>query len=103
MSKRIQIALTDEAWQQVEAVTKEASDGFEAGSITYSNVINEMILCSKPDIRVLQAKRTSVRKSLLLLSGQKDLDLDVAIKALTELRAKTKRISRQQAEPEVTG
>ncbi len=103
MSKRLQIGLTDEAWQSVEALCQEANEGFEVGHITYSDMINEMILCAKPDIKLLQSKHTSVRRSLILLSGQKGLDLDAAIKALTELRAKSKRVCRQQADQEVAG
>ncbi len=103
MSKRLQIGLTDDAWQLVESLCKEANDGFDVGNITYSDVINEMVLCAKPDIKPLQSKHTSVRKSLLLLSAQKGLDLDAAIKALTELKAKTKRVSRQQTDQEVAG
>lgn len=102
MSKRLQIALSDEAWRNVEALSAEANQGFEVGHITYSDVINEMVLCAKPDVKLLQSKHTSVRKSLLMLSAQKGLDLDAAIKALTELRAKTKRASRAQAESEVS-
>ena len=103
MNKRLQIGLSDEAWQMVESLCNEANEGFEVGNITYSDVINEMILCAKPDLKLLQSKHTSVRKSLLLLSSQKGLDLDAAIKALTELRAKTRRVSRQQPETEVAG
>ena len=51
MSKRIQIALTEEARQAVESLCKEANEGFEAGNITYSDVISEMIVCAKPDKR----------------------------------------------------
>jgi hypothetical protein len=101
MGKRLQIGVSDEAWQLVESLCTEANEGFDAGHITYSDMINEMILCSKPDIKLLQSKRTNIRKSLLLLSAQEGIDLESAIKALTELRAKTKRSSRQQLEQEV--
>lgn len=102
MSKRLQVVIIDEAWLQVEALSTEANKGFELGHITYSDVINEMILCSKPDVKQLQSKHTSVRKSLLLLASQKGIDAETAIKALTELRMKTSRRSaRSQMELEV--
>jgi hypothetical protein len=103
MSKRIQIALTDEALQLVERTIHEANDGFDAGRISCADVINEMILCSKVDLKVLQSKRTNVRKSLLLLSTQKGLDLDAAIKALTDLRSRTRKAIRSASDPELLG
>jgi hypothetical protein len=103
MSRRLQVVLTDETWRLVEALGKEANQRFELGHITYSDVINEMILCSKPDLRQLQSKHTSVRKSLLLLSTQKGMDLDSAIKALTDLRARSKKPPRSQSDQESLG
>jgi hypothetical protein len=45
----------------------------------------------------LQIKHTSIRRSLVALANQEDLDIDIAIKALTELRSRTpRRTSRQQ-------
>jgi hypothetical protein len=91
MSKRLQIILTGDAWQVVESLCAEANTGFEAGHINYSDAINELVLCSKPDPKLLQIKHTNIRRSLQLLSGQKDIDLDTAIKSLMELRAKSNR------------
>jgi hypothetical protein len=102
MSRRLQVVLTDEAWRTVETLCTEANDNFELGHITYSDVINEMVLCSKPDVKQLQSKHTNVRKSLLLLSAQKGMDLDAAIRALTELRSKSKRGPKSAAESEAT-
>lgn len=101
MSKRLQIVLSDDAWPIVESLCSEANNGFEAGHITYSDSINELILCSKPDVKQLQLKHTNIRRSLQLLSGQKDIDLDTAIKSLMELKAKTsRRPTRYQLEQE---
>lgn len=104
MSKRLQVVLSDEAWQAVESLCSDANQNFELGHITYSDTINEMILCSKPEVKTLQLKHTNIRRSLIVLSGQKDIDLDTAIKTLMELRAKTsKRPGRYQLEQEVAG
>lgn len=91
MAKRLQIALSDDAWKIVENLTIEANQNFDVGHITYSDSINELILCSKPDVRDLQLKHTSVRRSLVALAQMKDLDPDVVIKKMTELRSRTPR------------
>jgi hypothetical protein len=87
--KRIQVILNDEAWSAVEALTKEASENFETGSINYSDVINEMVLNSKVDVKALQLKHTDLRRSLKVLALKSDLDLDSAIKSLMELKARS--------------
>lgn len=91
MSKRMQVVLDSEAWQIVEALTKEASEGFEAGSIGYSDAINELILCSKVDVKALQLKHTDLRRSLRVLASRDDLDLETAIKALNEIKSQSAR------------
>lgn len=99
MSKRLQIILDEEAWKVVESVCSEANENFELGHINYSDTINELIICSKPDVKQLQLKHMNIRKSLKLMATQESIDLDGAIKFLTELRSKTsKRQSRFQLE-----
>ena len=88
-NKRLQIILTPEAWSAVEALTNQASENFDVGSINYSDAINEMILSSKVDIKTLQLKHTDLRRSLKLLASKNDLDLESAIKTLLELKART--------------
>ena len=86
--KRLQVILSDEAWSAVETLTNQANENFETGTINYSDAINEMILCSKVDTKVLQQKHTNIRRSLKVLASKSDIDLDSAIKALTELKAR---------------
>lgn len=89
MKKKLQILLTEEAWNLLDNLTKEANDGFKNGHISWSDVINEILLTAKLDIRALQAKRTNIRKSLRLMASQKDIDFDSAIKHLMDLRSKS--------------
>ena len=98
MKKRIQAILSDEAWSAIESLTKEANDNFDAGSISYSDVINEMAVSSRIDIKVLQLKHTSLKKSLRILSARKDVDLDSAIKSLMELKARSSRKNKSNNE-----
>jgi outer membrane protein TolC len=68
--------------------TDEANKDFSAGSITLSDVANEMILLAKIDVRVLQAKHANIRKALRVMAGQKDIDIESAIKSLMEMKAR---------------
>lgn len=87
MVKRLQVVMTEETWKIVEEATNEANKDFELGNIRFSDVINEMILCADIDILNLQNKHTNIKKSLRLMAS-KDLDLDVIIKNLQDIKAK---------------
>lgn len=89
MKRKIQVVLSEDAWELLESTTKESNSGFKNGSITYSDVVNEFLVSGKIDIRLLQAKHTNLRKSLRLMASQKEIDIDAAIKSLQELKAKT--------------
>jgi hypothetical protein len=58
MRKKLQVALTDEAWTVVNSTTKEANSQFKNGFISCSDVVTEMIMQAKIDIKGLQAKHT---------------------------------------------
>ncbi|MBX9767282.1 MAG: hypothetical protein K2X47_08435 [Bdellovibrionales bacterium] len=88
MSRKIQINLTEEAWKLVEESSNEASENFDIGTITYSDVINEMILTSKIDIKILQGKHTDIRRSLRKLASMESIDVEAAIKCLNDLKSK---------------
>lgn len=97
MKKKLQVVLSDESWSTLEGFTNEANDGFVNGSITFSDVVNEIILNAKLDIRGLQAKHTNIRKSLRLMATQKEIDIDSAIRALMDLKSKgAKKSSKNQ-------
>ncbi len=89
MTKRVQIFLTNEAQRLVDEQLKEANENFKSGNITISDLISEMVVNSKIDIKSLQLKRTDLRRSLRVMANQPDLDLDTIIKNLTELKSKT--------------
>lgn len=95
MSKRLQISLNEDSWSLVEQITKDACENFESGSINYSDVINEMILNSKVDIKLLQLKHTDVRRSLRVMAGKDDIDIDTIIKNLMDLKGKSKKTGKQ--------
>lgn len=88
MKKKLQIVMSDDSWMTLENLTKEANDGFVNGSITFSDVVNEILITAKLDIKGLQAKHTNIRKSLRLMAAQKEIDIDSAIRALMEIKSK---------------
>ena len=101
MKKKIQIVLSDESWSVLESLTNEANEGFVNGTINYSDVVNELIVIGKIDIRGLQAKHTNIRKSLRLMASQKEIDIESAIKALMDLKSKgVKKATRSQMQME---
>lgn len=92
--KRLQVVLTDESWTEVERVYGDATNDFKTGSINYSDVINEMILSSKVDLRELRLKHTDIRKSLLNLAKTENIDVESALKVLNEIRSKNAKKSK---------
>lgn len=100
MKKRLQVVLNDDSWAEVERVTKLANDGFENGNISFSDVLNEMALCSNVDVDKLQTKHTNIRKFLRLLASQKDLDIDAAIKSLQALK-KVKGVNKTSSQKKI--
>ncbi len=89
MSKRLQVNVSEEAWSAVEALCSEANQGFDAGNVSVSDAVNEMILSAKVDVRALQSKRTDLRRALRAMAGKEELDLESVIRSLSELRGKT--------------
>lgn len=88
MKKRLQIILTDEAWATVEGLTNEANQNFDVGHINYSDVINEMALTARVDVKALQTKHTDPRRALRLMASKEIVDIDSVIKSLMELKTK---------------
>lgn len=87
--KRLQVDLSEEAQRIVDQKFKEANANFKSGTIRLGDLVSEMIITSKVDIRSLQLKRTNLRRSLHAMADQPNLDLDTAIKTLIDLRQKT--------------
>jgi len=87
MKRKLQVILTEDSWTTLDAFVKEANTDFQSGSINMSDVVNEILLTAKIDVRALQIKHTNVRRSLRNLASKKDIDIDLAIKSLMELKA----------------
>lgn len=86
--KRLQLALSPDAWAAVDALVREANSNFETGSINFSDMVNEMILSAKVDVKILQLKHTDIRRSLRVMAALENIDLDTAIRTLTEIKQK---------------
>lgn len=96
--KRLQVILSDEAWMEIERVYKDVTSDFKTGSINYSDVINEMVLNSKVDLKELRLKHTDIRKSLLNLANSENLDVESALKVLNEIRSRNLKKSKTTAQ-----
>ena len=86
MNKKIQISFEPESLIILESLTAQSNENFKNGSINYSDVINEAVRVAKIDVKSLQAKNINIKKSLRNMASQKNLDLDLAIKTLLELK-----------------
>jgi hypothetical protein len=98
--KRLQVILTSEAWTEIERVYSDAINDFKTGSINYSDVINEMVLNSKVDLKELRLKHTDIKKSLLNLAKSENIDIELALKVLNEIRSKSVKKSKATSQPE---
>jgi len=99
--KRLQVQFSDDAWAVIDQVTSDANKDFSVGSITYSDVVNELVMNARIDLKALQAKHTDVKRSLRQIASQDGVDLDAAIKALMDLKSKvSKRSSRHSVQIE---
>lgn len=97
MKRKLQVNLSEEAWNVLAANVKDANDDFVNGHITYSDIICELLLTAKLDLKSLQIKHTSISRTLKTLSQDREIDIDAAIRTLQELKAKsTKRTTRAQ-------
>lgn len=96
--KRMQIVFTDDAWSIVENAHKQATENFDSGSISTSDVVNELVLHSRIDIKALQTKHTDLRRSLKAYAAKEDIDIDQLIKSLTELKNKNGKRKPQESE-----
>jgi len=92
MNKRLQVIFSDEAWKSIESLTEEVNTGFDSGSINYSDVINEMVLTSKVDAKLLQLKHTDLKRSLKSLANKENIDIDAVIKHLMEIKNKSQKL-----------
>ncbi len=101
MKNRIQFTLTDETLKIVEDTFKEVTQNFKTGSINYSDVINEMILTSRVDVKSLQHKKTNLRRSLRVMAKDPSIDYEAAIELLNKMKPKpAKNSSKAKVETE---
>lgn len=96
MSKRIQVLISDEAIKKLESVYNKATKDFKSGVIKIGDVVTEMILQSDIDIKELRIKHTDTKRTLIELAETPELDIDLAIKTLQELKNKGVKKSQKQ-------
>lgn len=102
MKKRIQFHVNEEAALVLDQVIKEANNNFDGGNISTSDVLNEMILTSKVNIKELQLKHTDLKQSLRAMASRPDIDLDTVLNVLSELKPSTSKKRLKSSKTEVT-
>ncbi len=88
MKHRLQFTLTDETLKMVEEKYKEVTENFKTGSINYSDLLNEMILTSRVDIKSLQHKKANLHRSLRVMAKDPSIDIEAAIEMLNKMKPK---------------
>lgn len=84
--KRLQLKLGVEALAKLDALVAQVNEGFTLGSITQSDVVEELVLSGRIDTKGLQRKHVDVRRYLKQIASSDAVDLDQAIKMLEEYR-----------------
>lgn len=89
MSKRLQIILNENTFSLIESTHKQICDGHPQVKLNFSDLINEMISCSKININDIRSKHTDIRRTLIELAKQKDLKVEEVIQQLAQLKTFT--------------
>jgi hypothetical protein len=85
--KRLQLKLGSDALAKLDALVTQVNEGFTLGSITQSDVIEELVLAGRIDTKNLQRKHVDIKRYLKHIASADSLDLDQTIKMLEEYRA----------------
>ncbi len=105
MSKRLQVILSDSAFEQVEKTYKASVEGHPTVKLNYSDVVEMMILNSKVHVADIRLKHTDLRKTLMDLAKRKDLSVEEIISSMAELKGvlgkkESKKLLKAEAETE---
>ena len=84
--KRLQLKLGEEALTKLDALVTQVNEGFTLGSISQSDIVEELIVAARVDAKALQRKHVDIKRYLKQMASDDTLDLDQAIKLLEEYR-----------------
>lgn len=85
--KRLQLKLGIEALAKLDALVTQVNEGFTVGSISQSDIVEELVLAGRIDTKAIQRKHVDIKRYLKHIASTDALDLDQAIKMLEEYRA----------------
>ncbi len=88
MNKKLQVNLSDKAFQSLQDIVERANDGFEYGKIKYSDVINEIIVNTKVNIEDLRSRNTNIKIALRIMLKQKNMDIKAVSEKIETLKNK---------------
>lgn len=84
--KRLQLKLGEEALTKLETLVAQVNEGFTLGSISQSDIVEDLIVSARIDAKALQRKHVDIKRYLKQMASDETLDLDQAIKLLEEYR-----------------
>lgn len=88
MGKQVSLILSEDAWDIVKEKLAEVNRDFDGGRLKPCDVVNEMILTSKIDVKALQGKHINLKKLLRSLANKKDIEIDMVLKLVGEAKGK---------------
>ena len=106
MSKRLQIILSKTAYEYLEKNHNQATEGFHQVKLSFSDVIEAMVLNSKLNLTDLRLKHTDLRRTLLVLAKRKDVSVEDIVNQMVELKSvlgkkETKKLFKGESETPV--
>ena len=96
MAKRLQIFVSDASMEILIAATKKANEGFEIGTVTVGDVVDQAISQLDLDATELQAKKTDLKKALKVYLKEENLSADNLIQKLSALSIASRKNTKQR-------
>lgn len=85
--KRLQLKIGSEALTKLEALVAQVNEGFTLGSISQSDIVEDLIVSARIDAKALQRKHVDIKRYLKQMASDESLDLDQAIRLLEEFKS----------------
>lgn len=91
MSRKIQLTLSFQTWERLEAVLEEANRDFAEGRVFFSDIVELAIEKASFDVAELRRRKANPRRSLLRhLESEGPLDFKALMNAVKQLEATQK-------------
>lgn len=96
MAKRLQIFVSDASWDILMEAHMRANEGFEIGTVTVGDVVDQAISQLDLDATELQARKTDLKKALKVYLKEENLSAENLIQKLSALGVASRKTSKQK-------